>query len=150
MVPYPRSALLPAGLVVGLLTGCGHASRTARQSHAPPNNILTAEDIEAAPSMSLEQLLVTRIPGLSLSRATDGHMVIHIRGTTTFKGEEEPLYVLDGVPLEPTPGGNLAAVNRYDIATIEVLRDAVSTARYGIRGSNGVIIITMKSPPKRQ
>ena len=107
--------------------------------------MLTADDIARAPAQSLEQLLVAHVPGLSLTRAPDGHTVVHIRGTTTLMGEEEPLFVVNGIPLGPNPWGNLNAINVHDIATVEVLRDAAATAEYGSRGANGVIIITTKN-----
>jgi TonB-dependent SusC/RagA subfamily outer membrane receptor len=59
--------------------------------------------------------------------------------------EEEPLFVINGIPLGPNPWGNLNAINVHDIETVEVLRDAAATAEYGSRGANGVIIIRTKS-----
>jgi TonB-dependent SusC/RagA subfamily outer membrane receptor len=109
--------------------------------------MLLAEDIERSPGVPLEQLLVARVPGVSLGRAADGRLVLRIRGTSTVTGSEEPLYVLDGIPLEPHPSGNLNAVDRHDIASIEVLKDAASTAMYGVRGAGGIILIKTKRPP---
>lgn len=94
--------------------------------------------------MSLEQLLLARVPGLTMTRASDGHMILHLRGTSTFLGDEEPLIVVNGIPLGPNAGGNLSAINPQDIETIQVLRDAASTAGYGVRGANGVILIRTK------
>ena len=107
--------------------------------------MLTAEDIARAPAQSLEQLLVAHVPGLFITRAPDGHSVVHMRGTTTLMGEDEPLFVVNGIPLGANPWGNLTAINVHDIATVEVLRDAAATAGYGSRGANGVIIITTKN-----
>jgi TonB-dependent SusC/RagA subfamily outer membrane receptor len=56
------------------------------------------------------------------------------------------LYVIDGVPITPGPGGSLSGINPSDIASIEVLKDAVSTTMYGSRGANGVILIKTKKP----
>jgi TonB-dependent SusC/RagA subfamily outer membrane receptor len=106
---------------------------------------ITAEDIDRSPGLSLEQLLVSRVPGLSLVRSPEGHVVIKIRGTTTLMGEEEPLYVVNGIPLD-RQGGNLSAFDRRDIEYIQVLRDAASTAMYGARGANGVIVVKTKTP----
>ena len=105
---------------------------------------ITADDIDHAPGLSLEELLVTRVPGLTLSRAPDGHLVIHIRGTSTLLGDEEPLFVVNGLALETPIGGNLWSINPHDIESITVLRDAASTAMYGVRGANGVIVIKTK------
>ncbi|OLC40702.1 MAG: hypothetical protein AUH75_07425 [Gemmatimonadetes bacterium 13_1_40CM_4_65_7] len=87
---------------------------------------------------------MTRVPGLSLTRAPDGHLVIHIRGTSTLLGDEEPLFVVNGLALETPIGGNLWSINPHDIESITVLRDAASTAMYGVRGANGVIVIKTK------
>ena len=131
------------------LPACALHKRDSAPAPPPPAarssiTTITAEDIEHAPGLSLEQLLVTRVPGLSLSRAPDGHLVIHIRGTTTFLGDQEPLFIVNDLPLENPVGGNLSSINPRDIESIQVLRDAASTAQYGLRGANGVIIIKMK------
>ncbi|HET9384527.1 MAG TPA: TonB-dependent receptor plug domain-containing protein [Gemmatimonadales bacterium] len=120
-----------------------------RPSGDPPPDtsrvVLTAEDIARAPGQSLEQLLLAHVPGLYITRAPNGHTVVHMRGTTTLMGEDEPLFVVNGIPLGPNPWGNLTAINIHDIETVEVLRDAAATAEYGSRGSNGVIIIRTKN-----
>ena len=139
------SAALP---VIVVLVACSSRSsepQVARPAR-PPSVVLTAEDIERSPGMSLEQLIAARVPGVALTRADDGRLTLEIRGTSTIRGDKEPLVVLDGIPLESNPGGNLSAVNPHDVETIEVLRDAIGTARYGLRGSNGVIVITTKRP----
>lgn len=134
-------------MVAFLLLACSR-----RQSNSQPHPqssaggvVITAADIERSPGMSLEQLLLAHVPGLTMTRAPDGHMVLHLRGPTTFVGSEEPLIVVNGIPLGPTAtGSNLNAINPQEIETIEVLRDAAATAAYGIRGANGVILIRMK------
>jgi len=94
--------------------------------------------------MSLEQLLLARVPGLTVARAADGHAILHLRGETTIMGDEEPLIVVNGLPLGPSASGNLSAINPQDIESIQVLRDAATTSIYGIRGANGVILIRTK------
>ncbi len=132
-----------------LLAACSR--RTSQQTfpqtsdpNRPPGTVLTAEDIQRSPGQSLEQLLLARVPGLTMTRAPDGHAVLHLRGTTTLLGDEEPLFVVNGIPLGPSASGNLSAIDPHDIETVQVLRDAASTAAYGIRGANGVIIIRTK------
>ena len=136
-------AVLP---VVIVLTACAHGrvATAPSQSSTPPGTVLTAEDIRRSPGQSLEQLLLARVPGLSVTRAPDGHAVLHFRGTTTFLGEDEPLFVVNGIPLASNIGGNLGAINLHDIETVQVFREASETAAYGIRGSNGVILIRTK------
>ncbi|MEO5649184.1 MAG: SusC/RagA family TonB-linked outer membrane protein, partial [Ginsengibacter sp.] len=84
---------------------------------------------------------------------------INIRGSASIRGNQEPLYVVDGVPISPggttgtasgvegssSPRNPLAFLNPNDIESISVLKDASSAAIYGSRGANGVIIITTKS-----
>ena len=106
--------------------------------------MLTAEDIQRSPGQSLEQLLLAHVPGLTVTAAPDGHAVLHLRGTTTLLGDEEPLIVVNGLPLGPSASGNLSAINPQDIESIQVLRDAATTSIYGIRGANGVILIRTK------
>jgi TonB-dependent SusC/RagA subfamily outer membrane receptor len=68
----------------------------------------------------------------------------------TILGTGEPLYVIDGVPIQPGPGGALSGLNPYDIETIDVLTDPASISMYGSRGANGVIVITTKQAPPRR
>ncbi len=89
---------------------------------------------------------MSRFPGVQVNQTSDGGIAVRIRGTTSIRGNNEPLYVIDGVPIQPGPGGSLTGINPYDIESIEVLKDAASTAIYGVRGANGVIIIKMKQP----
>lgn len=146
----PR-VLLPIGLLVGLLFGCSQASRTAAggvedspEPSAP--RAVTAEDIQRTPGKPIEEVLASRFPGVTVVRSSDGGLSIRIRGTTSIRGSNEPLYVIDGVPIEPGPGGALFGINPYDIESIEVLKDAASTTMYGVRGANGVIVIRTKQP----
>jgi len=139
---------LVTAVLLAWLPACALHKRDSASSPPPPaqssSTTITAEDIEHAPGLSLEQLLVTRVPGLSLSRAPDGHLVIHVRGTTTLLGDQEPLFIINDLPVDNPVGGNLSSINPRDIESIQVLRDAASMAMYGLRGANGVIIIKMK------
>jgi TonB-dependent SusC/RagA subfamily outer membrane receptor len=134
-------------IVVLVLAGCARSGGVSKPQSARHRATLLAEDIERAPGVPLEELLVARVPGVSLGRAENGRLVLLIRGTSTLTGSEEPLYVLDGIPLEPHPSGNLNAVDRHDIASIEVLKDPANTAMYGVRGAAGIIVIKTKRPP---
>ncbi len=150
---FSSRALLPVGLLVGLLSGCAHASSTgegdvedAPEPSPPRRATVTAEDIERAPGKPIEEVLASRFPGVAVTRAPDGGIAVRIRGATSIHGSNEPLYVIDGVPIQPGPGGSLFGINPYDLESIEVLKDPASTTRYGVRGANGVIVITMKQP----
>ncbi len=133
---------LRALLLAGFLSGCGHAGRTGQDAPepSPPREpTVTAEDIERTPVEAIEELLMSRFPGVVVTRTPDGGIAIRIRGTTSIHGSNEPLYVIDGIS-----GGSLLGINPYDIESIEVLKDPASTTMYGVRGANGVVVITTK------
>jgi iron complex outermembrane receptor protein len=110
--------------------------------------MVTADDIDHSTTVDpIERALAARVPGVIITHAADGGLAIRIRGQTTFNGETEPLYVIDGLPVQSGPGGSLTGINPKDIASIEVLKDASATAFYGVRGSNGVIVIKTKHAP---
>ncbi|HXO86628.1 MAG TPA: TonB-dependent receptor plug domain-containing protein [Gemmatimonadales bacterium] len=133
---------MPAALIVSVL-GCSHNPRPTVTSLKPRRAMgLTAEDIARSPGVPIEQLIAARVPGIMIGRASDGRMVMFVRGQSTLGEPQEPLYVVNGVPLGSA--ANISAINRMDIASIEVLRDAASTAMYGLQGSAGVILIKTK------
>jgi len=131
--------------VLFVFVACLHRSaEPSSPDSRPPGTVLTAEDIRRSPGQSLEQLLLARVPGLTFERAADGHTKLVIRGKNTILGDDEALFVVNGMPLGPAVSGNLAAIDIHDIETVQVLRDAVATAAYGVRGANGVIVIRTK------
>ena len=142
-------SLLAVVLVAGTTSACAHGGG-ARPSTSPETpksgNTVTSETIATSGGVPIEQLLAARVAGVRLGRAADGTLTVQIRGATSWNTDNQPLYILDGVPITPGPGGALAGVNPYDIQKIEVLKDAVSTSMYGSRGANGVIVIKTKKP----
>jgi iron complex outermembrane receptor protein len=132
--------VLPAALIVSAL-GCSHNhDATARiQPRSAPG--LTAEDIARNPGVPVEELLASHVPGIRIGHASDGRTVMMVRGQNSIE-PQEPLFVVDGVPLGSA--ANFLAVNRNDIESIVVLRDAASTVLYGLQGSGGVILIKTK------
>jgi TonB-dependent SusC/RagA subfamily outer membrane receptor len=134
-------------LLVGLAAGCG-SSRAPRRE-PPDRTTVTAEDIENNPSQPIEKVLQAKVPGVWITRTPDGGIAVQIRGNTSIYGEQQPLYVVDGVPIQPGPNGALNGVNPYDIESIKVLKDAAETAMYGMRGANGVIVVKTKKPGKK-
>ena len=137
--------LLPMGLSVSLGAACVH-----RHDSNPPTAVggpvVTAEDIDRQPGQPIEEVLMNRFPGVTVTRAPDGTLSVRIRGTTSLHGSNEPLYVIDGVEIQPGSRGSLAGINPRDIATIEVVKDPAGEAMYGVRGANGVIVIKTKRP----
>lgn len=140
-----RAARVGSLVLCVALGACGHAPTRGAVRPSGSSTLITAQDIREFPGQSLEQILMARVPGLTVTRS-EGRTIVRLRGSTTFLGDEEPLFVVDGVALGPNAGGNLTAINPLDIELIEVLRDAAATAAYGVRGSNGVIIIKTKQP----
>ncbi len=100
-------------------------------------------DGEKRPITRVEEML-EGISGVRVLRSPSGGIRVRIRGATSILGSNEPLYVVDGMPIEVNPGEGLSWLNPADIAAIEVLKDASSTSIYGSRGANGVVIIKTK------
>ncbi len=142
-------------LLIGLLVGCARVPQSGTSGHdqppaeQPPDGArVTAEDIERTPSQPIERLLSSRFASVIVTRSPGGGLAIRIRGATSIYGSTEPLFVIDGFPIEPGPGGALFGINPYDIESIEVVTDPAGTALYGVRGANGVIIIKTKQPQR--
>jgi TonB-dependent SusC/RagA subfamily outer membrane receptor len=128
---------------------CGRGSASPSPTPDPQQtkvpNVVDADAIAAAQGQPIEKILADRVAGVRLGRASDGSLTVQIRGGS---GDAQPLYVIDGVPITPGPGGSLSGINPYDIQSIEVLKDAAATTMYGSRGAGGVIVIKMKKPPR--
>lgn len=121
---------------------------------------ISSSELENQPVSSIDKLLTGRASGVLISQssgAPGGRASIRIRGASSINAGNEPLLVIDGIPVynnSKDPGGTsygtfsatnaLASINPNDIASVEILKDASATAIYGSRGSNGVIIITTK------
>lgn len=116
---------------------------------------------EAAQVASFDKLLQGHAAGVQVTTgnaAPGGAVSVKIRGTSSFNGTGEPLYVVDGIILNPSsqdvknPLGStgqeaqnaLASISPQDIASMEILKDASATAIYGSMGANGVVLITTK------
>ncbi len=102
-----------------------------------------AETLEKMPVTNLSHALQGRASGVQVRQTQPqpgGEISVRVRGVSTIMGDPDPLYIIDGVI-----GANINTVSLTDVESIEVLKDASSTAIYGSRGSNGVILITTKS-----
>lgn len=104
---------------------------------------LSQEVISSVPATDISSALQGQIPGL-LSSTTSWNPgdspEILIRGKRSINASNEPLYVVDGIPMT----SSINTINQHDIESIEVLKDASATAIYGSRGANGVILVTTK------
>jgi TonB-linked SusC/RagA family outer membrane protein len=116
-------------------------------------------DALVEPTASVGQMLEGRVAGAQVIQnngAPGGGIAIRVRGTASVSASSEPLYVVDGIPAFSVGRNNsayanpLAAINPYDIASIEVLKDASSTAIYGSRGAAGVVLVTTKQGERGQ
>ncbi len=116
---------------------------------------ISAKDFDKGTITSPQELLVGKAPGVianTLGGAPGSNTKIRIRGGASITASNDPLIVLDGMPLE-TAGisgmsNPLSTINPNDIESITILKDASATAIYGSRASNGVIIIKTKQPTK--
>lgn len=109
------------------------------------SNTVTAEDLEHSGDDAIIKALSTKVPGVWVGRTANGTLVVRIRGASSIQANSEPLYVIDGVTVQPGPGGALLGLNPHDVASIEVLKDAASLSFYGVRAANGVIVIRTKN-----
>ena len=112
---------------------------------------IKAEEMNRGAVTSPQELLMGKVPGLSISQPDGqpgGGSTIRIRGGASLNASNDPLIVIDGIPVanDAAPGtpSALGTINPNDIETFTVLKDASATAIYGSRASNGVIIITTK------
>lgn len=116
---------------------------------------VTGKEIENQPVQSFESALQGKAPGVIIENASGkvGQGIkVRIRGTSSLSASSQPLYVVDGVPMTTAsqsdinnePTNPLADLNPNDIESIEILKDASSSAIYGARATNGVVLITTK------
>jgi len=104
---------------------------------------VSGKEIAAIPTVNAAQALAGKLPGVQVS-AQDGRpdaaISIRVRGGGSVSQSNEPLYIVDGFPV-----GNIIDIPGSQIESIDVLKDASSTAIYGARGANGVVIVTTKN-----
>lgn len=105
---------------------------------------IKADDIADLPSADIRQSMAGKMPGVQVMQTSGdpegNNLIVRVRGVSSATAGNDPLYIIDGVPME----NGLSNINANDVESIEVLKDASSAAIYGSRGSNGVVIITTK------
>lgn len=109
---------------------------------------LNADDIVKSRAPSAQEALQGRMPGVDVKRSSGkpgADMTVEIRGVNSIYGNTQPLYVVDGIPV-----ANINDINPADIERMDVLKDASSTAIFGSRGANGVVIVTTKRGTRGQ
>jgi TonB-dependent starch-binding outer membrane protein SusC len=143
------------------IVAVGYGTQTRRDVTGAVSTV-TTEALEHTPIQSVDQMLQGTSPGVQVTTGSSepgGALSVRVRGTSSITGNAEPLYVIDGFPIEndiegssvgdggrnrTTPPNPLVTLNPSDIESISVLKDASATSVYGARGANGVIIITTK------
>lgn len=154
--------LEPEAVLLDEVVAVGYGTQR-RQNVTGAVASVNTEALENTPVTSLDQLLQGTAAGVQVTQASSapgGGISIRVRGASSITGSSEPLYVIDGFPIDhdpeaaspgsggvataSVPSNPLAALNPADIQSIEVLKDASATAIYGARGANGVVIITTK------
>lgn len=117
---------------------------TTREKSNVSSTTVTAKTIEARPNASFIQTLQGQVPGLNISTGSGqpgANAQVILRGIGSIQGKIEPLFVIDGVPLD---ADNFRSLNPDDIETITVLKDAGAVSIFGNRGANGAIVVTTK------
>jgi TonB-linked SusC/RagA family outer membrane protein len=125
-----------------VVTSYGRALNS-RESTAALSKV-TSSQLENVPINSIDQVLQGNAAGVSVisnNGRPGGGAFILIRGQSTLQGSAEPLFVMDGIPIDED---NFRSLNQNDIENIQVLKDAAATSIYGNRGAGGVILITTK------
>ena len=129
-----------------------------REANTGSLGIVKSDEISDLPEVSFDKMLAGKVPGVTVT-GTSGQpgsaSEIRIRGISSLNAGNDPLYVIDGIPLMSVTEGEddimvntsnpLAAINPNDIESITVLKDAAAASIYGSRAANGVILITTKS-----
>ena len=144
---YPTRTLPSLAIVAGLALGCAHkvkpeASQVIPTRPPPPPASMRADESARERSTTLVQLLQGRLSGVTVTPAPDGGIIVRMGGPTSFYSGQNPLFVVDGVPLES--GTTLSWLDPHDVEAVQALKDPSQTAIYGVRGANGVILIRTK------
>ncbi|PYP57621.1 MAG: hypothetical protein DMD44_09865 [Gemmatimonadetes bacterium] len=137
------------GLIVAVVIGCGRgAPPPERAAPVATGAVTTVVPTETDARVARVEELLRGVPGLDVTRLSDGNYQLRIRGHRSIRGnpgDDDPLVVIDGIPISrEAVASALAALAPGDVARIEVLKDAGAAGMYGSRGANGVIVITTK------
>lgn len=129
------------GLDEVVVIGYGTVSR---KDLAGAVSSIKGKELEKAPVVNVAEALTGRLPGVQVTTvdgAPGAEIVIRVRGGGSITQDNAPLYIVDGFIVN-----NLNDISASDIESIDVLKDASSTAIYGSKGANGVVIVTTKTP----
>jgi TonB-linked SusC/RagA family outer membrane protein len=157
--PSLNITLKPSSTSLNSVVVVGYGSKSKREITGSVSSVQT-KDIREQSVTSFDQALVGKMAGVQVLQTTGapgGNVSIRIRGISSISAGNNPLFVIDGIPVSndtrsavsgvnsyEQPFNPLASINPNDIESIDVLKDAASAAIYGSRGSAGVVIITTK------
>jgi TonB-dependent starch-binding outer membrane protein SusC len=138
---YPGGPVLPAPVPPDAVN-VGYGTQEKRDVNGAVAKA-DGEKLMASSPRTISDMLVGRFAGVEVTQLANGGTSIRIRGSHSMKANQEPLFVLDGIPLSDG-SATLKDLDPRDIASIDVLKDAAATSVYGSRGANGVILIALK------
>ena len=133
----------PNVITLNEVVSIGYGTMRRRDLTGSISSVRT-EEINKVPVTNVAQALAGKVAGVNIVQSDgsqDATMSIRVRGGLSITQDNEPLYIIDGFPSED----GMKGLDPSDIETIDVLKDASSTAIYGARGGNGVVLITTKS-----
>jgi TonB-dependent SusC/RagA subfamily outer membrane receptor len=122
----------------------GASGRSMQGEGTGAVGVVDGADLQGRPAVHFEELLQGQVAGVQVVRHAGGGISFRIRGPGSINNDNEPLYVVDGMPVHVAPGRGLDWLNPGDIQRIEILKDASTTSMYGVRGANGVVLITTR------
>lgn len=118
---------------------------TAKEKSTVASSTITSESVVNRPNASIVQTLTGQVAGLDISTFSGqpgANSTVQLRGINSINGNTEPLFLMDGIPINED---NFRSLNPNEIESITVLKDAGATAIYGSRGANGVVVIKTKT-----
>lgn len=141
---YTVSVETATNTISEVVVSSGYATRTQRATTGSAATVNLDDNLKNQAYASFDQLLQGQVAGLDLKTGSgqpgrSGDLVI--RGKGSISGSVTPLYIVDGVEVRP---GDFSTMNQQDFASFTILKDAASTAIYGSRGANGVIVVTTR------
>ncbi|HKG91789.1 MAG TPA: TonB-dependent receptor plug domain-containing protein [Gemmatimonadaceae bacterium] len=161
--PSGRAIVAAAAVVAGCaLVGCARGGASAPPARKPAPEaeggagrsmqgegtgsvgVVDGDRVRGIPTTHVEELLAGRVAGVQVVQLPGGGISVKIRGATSFNSSTEPLYVVDGMPVQVDRDRGLDWLNPADLLRIEILKDASATSMYGVQGANGVVLITTR------
>ncbi|MCL7989324.1 TonB-dependent receptor [Sphingobacterium sp. lm-10] len=145
--------LTPDQSVVAEVIVTGYGQEIKKESLTGAVSVLSGAEIEGLPTQSFDRAMQGRLAGVQVTSSSGqpgGGLNVAIRGAVSVNGNAQPLYIIDGVQMNPggvstqTTQNLFSFVNQDDIESIQVLKDAATASIYGAQAANGVVLVTTK------